>query len=173
MGSFVRLWNEFERVITGTVAAIALLISCYEMFTRYFFPRMSPDWGTEVVIYLIVWAVFISGSALVRDNRHVRADLIIRRFPPQWQRGFEVFNCLIGLTFCAVVTKYGIDVVEFAYDVGERSESSLLFPIFLYYLCLPVGMALMTIRYAVRLWQFLFAFDPASMAIVEDEPGQH
>lgn len=173
MRAFIHLWNEIERVVTGVVAAIALLISCYEMFTRYFFPSMSPDWGTEVVIYLIVWAVFISGSALVRDNRHVRADLIIRLFPVPWQRGFESFNCLIGLIFCAVMFYYGVAVVEFAYDVGERSESSLLFPVFLYYLCLPVGMFLMTIRYAVRLWRFLFAFDSETMVVIDDDPAHH
>jgi len=169
LSAVVRVWNESERVLTGVVAAIALLISCYEMATRYFFPRMSPDWATEIVIYLIVWAVFISGSALVRDNRHVRADLVVRLFSPQTQRGMEIFNCIIGLGFCGVVCWFGIAVVDFAYMVDERSESSLLFPIFLYYLCLPVGMFLMTLRYLIRLYQYIFAFDPDTMVITGDE----
>ena len=169
MSYLVRHWDEVERVLTGVVASVALLISCYEMFTRYFFPRQSPDWATEIVIYLIVWAVFLSGSALVRDNRHVRADLVIRLFGPQWERVFEIFNCMVGVLFCGVLTYYGYEVVEFAYEVDERSESSLLFPIFLYYLCLPVGMSLMTVRYVVRVWRYTFAFDPETMTIVDDD----
>jgi TRAP-type C4-dicarboxylate transport system permease small subunit len=35
----------------------------------------------------------------------------------------------------------------------------------LYYAALPASAALMSIRYARRLWQFCFAFDPATMEV--------
>jgi TRAP-type C4-dicarboxylate transport system permease small subunit len=35
----------------------------------------------------------------------------------------------------------------------------------LYYGALPVGAALMSVRYASRLWRYCFRFDPARMTI--------
>jgi C4-dicarboxylate transporter DctQ subunit len=48
--------------------------------------------------------------------------------------------------------------------LDERSASDLQFPMWLYYLCLPVGSGLMLIRYVIRLVRYLFYFDPATMA---------
>jgi C4-dicarboxylate transporter DctQ subunit len=36
---------------------------------------------------------------------------------------------------------------------------------YLYYLALPVGTALMLVRYIMRLVRYLFRFDPATMSV--------
>ena len=162
-------WNQFEKLATSILAAAALLLSCYEMATRYFWPSQSPDWATEVIIYLIIWAVFLGGSSLIKENRQVRADLITQRLPLPLQRYAEIFNSLVGLFFCSALTYYGYEVVDFAVVMDERSESSLLFPIFWYYLCLPVGMFLMSLRYLDRLYRFCFAYDPVAMSVSNED----
>jgi TRAP-type C4-dicarboxylate transport system permease small subunit len=40
----------------------------------------------------------------------------------------------------------------------------------MYYAALPTGGALMTVRYLLRLWRYLFRFDPATMVIA---PAEH
>jgi hypothetical protein len=49
--------------------------------------------------------------------------------------------------------------------LDERSSSDLQFPIWIYYSSLPAGGLLMTIRYIVRLYRYLFRFDPATMTV--------
>ena len=49
--------------------------------------------------------------------------------------------------------------------LDQRSSSHLQFPIWIYYMALPVGGGLMLARYLTRLFRYLFAFDPRIMTI--------
>ena len=49
--------------------------------------------------------------------------------------------------------------------LDQRSSSDLQFPIWIYYLALPVGGALMLVRYIIRLVRYAFFFDPATMTV--------
>ena len=87
------------------------------------------------------------------------------RVQPQAQRWVEAFNCLVAIAFTAGMVWYGWDVVDVAVLLDQRSSSDLQFPIWIYYLALPVGGGLMLIRYLVRLYAYLFRFDPRVMTI--------
>ena len=49
--------------------------------------------------------------------------------------------------------------------INETSSTDLQFPMWIYYLALPVGSALMLVRYIMRLVRFTFFFDPATMTV--------
>ena len=51
--------------------------------------------------------------------------------------------------FTAVLTVYGYRVALDAYEFGDLSTTTLRFPMWIYYACLPVGAGLMTLRYLV------------------------
>lgn len=163
-------WERLEEGLAGGCAALALLLATYEIVARYFYPPLAQDWSHEVVVYLVVWAVFLTGFALVRRDRHVRADLVIRRLSPGVQRVLETVNSALALAFCLTMTWYGYEAAAFARMLDIRSDSSLLFPLYYYYLCLPVGMGLMSVGYAVRLWRYVFTFDAATMTVAADAP---
>jgi C4-dicarboxylate transporter, DctQ subunit len=148
---------------------VALVLSGFEIVTRYFAPRYAPDWGEEIIVYVVMWGIFLAGSSLVAENRHVRADLVLRLMGAAGQRAAEIFNSLLGLAFTLLLARFGWEVVEFALLLDERSISSLKFPIAWYYLSLPVAMALMSLRYVIRLWELLFRFDPARHTLQEGE----
>ena len=165
----LRVWGRVERVVVGVLGAIALVLSGFEIVTRYFLPAYAPDWGEEIIVYVTMWGIFLAGSALVEENRHVRADIVVRLFGAQGQRAAEVFNTLAGLAFTSLLAWYGWAVVDFALLLDERSISSLKFPIAWYYASLPAAMILMAARYAIRLWELLFRFDPARHTFQEGE----
>ncbi len=169
MATIIRYWGRIEAWLMGVLAAMALALICFEVATRYFAPTYLPDWGSEFVIYFVVWAIFIAGSSLVEEGRHVRADIIIRLLSPVWQRVLELVSCAAGLLFCAVVAWYGLEVVTFAYDLEEVSESSMQFPLYLYYAGMPLGFGMMVIRYIIRIYRYLFKFDAATMVISDEE----
>ena len=158
-----KIWGMIEDAIIGVFSAIALLLICYEVVVRYLFPQYLSDWGFEVVIYLVVWAMLIAGSQLVQEGRHIRADLIVRLLPINGQWLLELINLIIGLLYCALVSKFALDVVLFARQLGEQSESSLQFPLWVFYMALPLSFGLMAVRYVVRLYRFIFHFDPDTM----------
>ena len=159
------VWDWIERIVVGLLGAFALVIAVLQVFGRYIDPANAITWAEEVIVYVAVWAVMIISSDLVRTNSHVRPDLVLRLMGPQAQRWVESFNCLVALAFTFGMVWYGWEVVNTALLLDQRSSSDLQFPMWIYYLALPVGGGLMFLRYCVRLFMYVFRFDPRIMTI--------
>ncbi len=159
------MWDRIERVLVGLLGALAMLVGLVQVLGRYLWPALAISWAEEVIVYLIVWAVMIVSSQLVRTDGHVRPDLLLRLVPPAGQRWLEAFNCIVALAFCGGMVWYGWQIVETSWLLDETSSSGLEFPMWLYYAALPAGGALMVMRYLIRLYRYLFRFDPATMTV--------
>ncbi len=158
------IWDTIERTLAGILGALAMFVGLVQVIGRYFFPAMAISWAEEVIVYLIVWAVMIISSQLVRTDGHVRPDLILRLVPPAGQRWLEAFNCVVALVFCGGMVWYGWQIVDTSRLLEETSSSGLRFPMWIYYASLPAGGVLMSLRYLIRLHRYLFRFDPKTMA---------
>ncbi len=163
MDSIERIWGRIEDAVMGVLAGCALLLICYEVVVRYFIPSWLTDWGAELTIYFTVWAMLIAGGSLVTSRRHIRADLLVRSLPERLQWLLELVSLIVGFLYCGLIAKFGLDVVAFARMLDERSESSIQFPLWIFYIALPVGFGLMALRYGFRLYRFLFRFDPSML----------
>lgn len=161
----MKLWDRIEQLLVGLLGACALVVGMVQIVGRYVSPAHAIGWAEEVIVYLMIWAIMITSSQLVRTDGHVRPDLVLRVLRPQMQRVLEVFNCLIALAFCAGMVWYGWQIVDTAMLLDERSSTGLEFPMWIYYLALPTGGGLMFIRYVMRLVRFLFFYDPATMTV--------
>ena len=162
---FFAAWDRVERTLVGLLGAIALAIAVVQVFGRYIDPAGAITWAEEVIVYIMVWGIMIIASQLVRTDGQVRPDLVLRMLPPGVQRWVEVFNCLVAIAFTFGMVWYGWDVVSTAILLDQRSSSDLQFPIWIYYTALPVGGALMLIRYVIRLLRYLFFFDARTMSV--------
>jgi C4-dicarboxylate transporter DctQ subunit len=160
-----RIWNRIEQAIIGVLGLAALFIGLVQVLGRYVDPARAIGSAEEIIVYLIIWAIMLASSQLVRTDGHVRPDLVLRLMPVRWQRWVEVFNCVTALLFCLGLAWYGKEIVDTALLIDERSSTDLQFPMWIYYLSLPVGGWLMAVRYGVRLGRYVAFFDPATMSI--------
>ena len=159
-------WNWLERNLIGLLAIAALTVAAYQMIGRYFPSAGLPTaWTGEIVIYLIIWAVFVAASLLVHEDAHVRADLVLRLLPAKSHRPVEIFNIVFALVFCLVLTYYGVLAALDSWQMDERSITALRFPMWAYYAALPTGFALMALRYIRRLYLYLLRYDPETMSV--------
>jgi C4-dicarboxylate transporter DctQ subunit len=157
-------WDWVERTVVGLLGLFALAIAVVQVFGRYIDPAGAITWAEEVIVYVMVWAIMIIASQLARTDGHVRPDLVLRLLPARAQRWVEMFNCLVAIAFTFGMVWYGQQVVGTALLLDQRSSSDLQFPIWLYYMALPVGGGLMLVRYVIRLVRYAFRFDPATMS---------
>jgi len=167
-GRIVRLlavWDRVERTLVGLLGAVALAIAVVQVLGRYIRPEAAITWAEEVIVYIAVWAIMIVASQLVRTDGHVRPDLVLRLLPPHAQRWMEMFNCLMAIAFTLGMLWYGWKVVDTALMFDQRSSSDLQFPIWIYYTALPTGGGLMLLRYLIRLYRYIFLFDPRTMTV--------
>lgn len=159
------VWDRIERTLVGALGALALGIAVVQVFGRYIDPAGAITWAEEVIVYIMVWAIMIIASQLVRTDGQVRPDLVLRMLPPRAQRWVEMFNCLVAIAFTFGMVWYGWDVVGTALLLDQRSSTDLQFPIWIYYTALPTGGALMLVRYVIRLVRYAFFFDPRTMSV--------
>lgn len=160
--------RKIENTVMAVCVALALALVCLEVALRYFFPRHLTDYGLELTVYFTVWAIFLAGAPLIREGRHIRADILLHLLPVGAQRVLEILSLLISLVFVLAMTWYGWGMIQNSISLGERSESSLRMPLYIYYMSLPVGMTLMIAPILRRLYDYIFAFDPATMAITHE-----
>ena len=167
----MNIWNRIEQTLVGLLGFAALSFALWQVVSRYFFAQQSIGYAEEVIVYLMIWAIMIVSSQLVRTDGHVRPDLVLNVVPPNAARWMEIFNCAAAIVFCGALVWYGRQVVEIALLIDERSSSDLRFPMWIYYAALPAGGLLMLVRYVIRLVGLVTASDHNAMAA--RRPGSH
>jgi C4-dicarboxylate transporter, DctQ subunit len=165
------IWDRAERAIVGVLGLAALAIALWQVVSRYVVPQQSISYAEEVMVYLLIWAIMIVSSRLVSTDSHVRPDIVRNVVPARVARWLELFNCTAALAFCTALTWYGWQIVETATLIDEHSSSDLRFPMWLYYLALPTGGALMSIRYVIRLVEI--ARRPSDDPMPSPQHGAH
>src|SRR3982074_2609751 len=159
----MKTWDRIEKALVGVLGLAALAFALWQVLSRYFFPRQSISYAEEVIVYLVIWAIMIVSSQLVRTDSHVRPDLVLKVVPAGVARWMEVFNCLAAIAFCGALIWYGRQIVEIALLIDEHSASDLRFPMWIYYAALPAGGLLMLIRYVIRLVRLVTASDASAV----------
>lgn len=144
------LLDRLDAVLVGGLGLGALLLASVNVILRTFAPQRAIEWGDEVQVYLVVWAVCISFAAITAANRHIRADLFVGLLPAGLQKGLGLFADALGLFVSAVLAWLAFLVAHEAWDFGDVSTTTLRFPLWIYMAALPCGMGLMALRYAVR-----------------------
>src|SRR5205085_7976795 len=133
----MKIWDRAEQTLVGLLSLAALVFALWQILSRYLFPRESIGYAEEVVVYLLIWAIMIVSSQLVRTDSHVRPDLVLNVVPPGVGRWMEGFNCVAAIVFCGGLIWYGRQLVDIALLIDERSSSALRCPRWIYYAALP------------------------------------
>ena len=157
--------HNLTRRLVGALGIAALAMACWQMAERYLLPKLGSVWIEETVIYLFAWGTFLAVALLVQEDKHVRADVIVRLLPAHLQRRVELLNCLLGFFFCAVVAWFGGVVAVDAFSLDERSVTGSSIPIWFFYASLPVGMSLSAAWYLRQLYRLAFRVDPRTFSI--------
>jgi C4-dicarboxylate transporter DctQ subunit len=171
LASMMKLWDRVEQTISGLLGLAALALALWQVVSRYLSPQHAIGCAEEVIVYLVIWAILIVSSQLVRTDSHVRPDLVLNLVGESAKRWMEVSNSLTAIVFCVAVTWYGWEVTSVAWLIDERSASDLRFPMWVYYASLPAGGFLMSVRYVIRLGTLLAT--PAWRAMLPQPPGSH
>jgi C4-dicarboxylate transporter DctQ subunit len=158
MGIFLNGWNKTEKYIVGLLGLITIFLAFINTILRYVF-NYSPEWMEEIIVYLIIWAAFFITGLLVEERRHVGATFFVELLPPKAHRVVEIITSSLALIFCIIVLFYGYQIVHITYTTDARSLTGMRYPLWIFYLALPVGLTLMTARFIRRIYRLIFRFD--------------
>ncbi len=144
-----KIFAVFEEHIPATLMIVTSLTIFVQVVLRYVFGQ-SIVWAEEFARYGIVWFVFLGSSLAVRQGAHASVDVLVKLLPGVARRGVEILAIAISIAYCLMVTRFGLDLVFRVRAMGNITPT-LEIPMFIPYLAIPVGCALMAIRYIMEL----------------------
>ena len=148
-----RTLNSTETTFVGGALAFASLLLFVNVVLRYWF--LAPiSWAEELTLYIMVWIVFVGSSVAIRTRGHIAIDLLPLVLSPAGRRRLAIFVAVTVLAFLAVFFHYSLQHTLRVRASGQVTPV-MQAPMWLAYLAMPAGSALMMLRSCQVLWRFL------------------
>ncbi|MEW5420940.1 TRAP transporter small permease [Amorphus sp. 3PC139-8] len=138
--------TAFEGVLLVSALAASVTFLVVDIFLRTVSNTALP-WASEATRYAIVWLVFIGGSRATRLGAHITIDALPEFLPPSAARVVTRTAFAVSSVACALLAWFGVSLVKKMMMFRQLSPS-LEIPMWWIYLALPIGFALMTVRFA-------------------------
>jgi C4-dicarboxylate transporter DctQ subunit len=128
------------------------------------------SWAQELCIYLFIWMAKFGAAYGVRTGIHIGVDVLVNALRPAWRRVLITTALLLGAFFTAAIAFMGARWVLFIHGTGQISPD-LEWPMWVIYLCIPLGSSLMCYRFLQVLTRFLRSGELPRPAL-SDEVGE-
>ncbi|NIZ12775.1 TRAP transporter small permease [Phaeobacter sp. HF9A] len=138
------------------VAAVA--ITCQMIVVRFVL-NGSTVWQTEAVVYLVIAATLIGLPYVQRLRGHVNVDLVPLALSARPRFVLALLTSALSITIVAIMLWYGYDYWHFAYERGWRSDTIWGVRLWIPYLSIPVGFALLLLQLIADLIAVLTGVD--------------
>ncbi len=143
--------ERVEEVFIGALLIASSFVLFINVVARYGF-NDSFTWAEELKRYAIVWMVFIGSSLAARKGAHISVDVLWRVLGDHPARRVLVVSVdALCVLFSLFLVVYGWDLVAQAREFGQVT-ASLQVPLWTVQLAIPVGGALMALRFAQHLF---------------------
>lgn len=150
MKTFWKVFAFLEDIISGGFLFGGVSLIFYGVVMRYLFDSPK-SWVDEVSQYMIIWGTMIGTSVALRNDHHIKVDMLFQRFPLKAQYYVTLFAHGVGIAFSLFVAYYGYTLVAFTQNTGQRS-TDVGIPLFIVYSILPLMGGLLSLRFSVLLY---------------------
>lgn len=132
-------------------------------------------WAQEACIYLFVWMAKFGAAYGVRIGIHVGVDLLAERLTGTAKKAMTIIAISGGILFTGIVAWVGAEFVYHTWKGGQIS-ADLEIKMWIVYLAVPAGSALMCFRFIQALWLYLRTgeivhHDIGAVDGIEDDTG--
>ncbi|HBW36014.1 TRAP transporter small permease [Desulfosporosinus sp. BICA1-9] len=135
----IRKVSAAAHTLAGIILGVMFLSMVANIIARKL--GVSMIWVEELSGYGAVWATYLGIAFALREERHVRVDILTRKLPPRGQELMRFLGDLVCVVFSALITWKGFYLIWSSYISG-RHTPFLEIPIYLLQIVLPVGMIL-------------------------------
>jgi len=160
--------NRFLRVVAalstfaGWCAAAMIVaavgITCQMIFVRFVL-NQSTIWQTEAVVYLAIAATLIGLPYVQRLRGHVNVDLIPLALKPRARFALAMLTLSLSIAMVAIMLWYGYEFWHLAFERNWRSDTVWGVRLWIPYLSLPVGFALLLLQLIADLVAVVLGID--------------
>lgn len=141
--------SAIEAVTIVLLSFGGLAIGTMQVVLRYAF-NTGYSWSEAAFILLTVSAMLMAGSRAVREDAHVRVDLLPMLATPRLQQVLQIIAHLATFALCAYFFYAGLKYVQFSKMMDTTSPDTGLKD-WVIWLIVPVTMSFFCLRYAIRI----------------------
>ena len=153
MDIYIRAVTFLSRV-AGVFAAIligiAVFVICDMVIVRYFF-NVPTIWQIDVVTYAIVAATFVGSAYVLMTRGHVNVEILPLYLNPRIRYWLALFTILLSMSFCVVLFVLCTQYCYQAWTEGWHSNTVWRARLWIPYLSMPFGLALLVLQYFAEL----------------------
>ena len=137
-------YNKFEEYLLCASLVFTVLVIFMQIIARFVF-NSAFSWSEELTRYVFVGQIWLGASLAVRENVHIRVEIIFRILKGKWVYVAEIVSTLIWALFCffIVYTASGWISTVLA---NNTVSPAMRIPMGYVYMSIPFGCAAMGLR---------------------------
>lgn len=149
MKIIARLEEHFEPVCIFILVSVMTAVICIQVVARFL--GYSISFAEEIARYLFVWAIYLSISYAIRDERHIRVVFFIDLLPNYWKDFSRNCADFIFILYSVAVVCFGFIVIKRSIELGQIAPATEI-PVAVLYASVVIGSFLNVIRLCRRLY---------------------
>lgn len=146
----MKLLDRLEEWIVTIMLALMTLLTFSQVVMRYVF-NAGFVWALELTTVFFALMIFVGISYGVRVGAHIGVDALVKLMPPGPRRATSIVVVLLCLVYAGLVIYGSVIYVSKMQLVGVEMED-LPVPVWVVRSILPIGYALLTLRFVQVLW---------------------
>jgi TRAP-type C4-dicarboxylate transport system permease small subunit len=148
---FTSIENAINRLsvlsgyVSGWIVFIMMILMTVAVFARRVFgyPLVFSD---EYCSYGMVFCVFLGGAYTLKQDAHVRVDVVAMRLKPRVRAACWALTSAFSLIYGGVLTWQTAKMVLYHKEIGHTALSIMETPTWIPETMVPVGMAILTLQ---------------------------
>jgi C4-dicarboxylate transporter, DctQ subunit len=149
----MRWLDRLEEWIVVSMLVAMTGLTFVQVVLRYVF-NTGFTWALEMTTIFFAVMIFVGVSYGVRLGAHIGVDALVKLMPSGIRRGVSIFVVLLCLVYTGIVIAGAYTYVSKMKMVGVELED-LPIPVWIVRAILPMGYALMAMRFLQVLWQLV------------------
>lgn len=144
MKKLANFYNKFEEYALVISLVITVIVIFIQVIARYVF-NSSLSWSEEFSRYLFIWQTWLGASVALRDDKHIRLEMLDNKFGPNGKNVMIIIADLLWLAFDIFLIVSGTELVSKQLARGTRS-AGLGIPLAFVYASLPFSSFVIALR---------------------------
>ena len=145
---------DYLFILAGVMLVFSTFSVCLMVFSRYFLNRPM-GWIVEINEYIILHTAFLVAAFVLRQEGHVKMDIVLERFPLKVQLATNIITSIVSAVVCGIFTWFGAKVTLELYQKNTLTATVLELPKYLFTIVIFLGSFLLVIQFIRRTYGFI------------------
>jgi C4-dicarboxylate transporter DctQ subunit len=148
---------DFMAFLAGAILVFIMLFVCLEVISRdlFNFPIVGV---TQITECLLLYITFLGSAWLLREEGHVKVDILIDRLKPKTVAFLGIIGSVIGIIVSVILTFFGFSLTWYFYRKGLYTPTILELPLSLIVIIIPIGSLMLIVQFIRRTCKFVAGF---------------